>query len=364
MYPNGIAIIALNTHGVHTAQKIQAALAASTVNSTVYAPQKYAVEGVVAIPENQNLPQFITQIYNTTDAIVAVMAAGIIIREIAPHLQSKLVDPAVVCVDISGNFVISLLSGHYGGANQLTRLIVSGIGATPVITTASDTLGKQSVDDLARQLHIKIVNPASLVAVNSALVNGERLAAVLVGKVKFPAGVLRDYAVERAETVDEALRVLDGYDAGFIVCNEASVAVLVAGKPVTVLTPKRVVVGLGARKEITKAQVLDAIDEALSKVNLPVERVDGLVTVDIKKSSKSMIDAVAQLGFTLGFVSVDELGAFSHPELSPDSKIVQKNFGVGGVCERAALMATGKNNHLILKKLKHNGVTVAIATGE
>ena len=84
------------------------------------------------------------------DALVAVMATGIIIRAVAPYLESKLTDPAVIGVDAAGKFVISLLSGHYGGANELAKIIAQGIGGTAVITTASDATGKQSVDELAR----------------------------------------------------------------------------------------------------------------------------------------------------------------------------------------------------------------------
>ena len=120
------------------------------------------------------------------DGLVAVMATGIIIRAVAPHLESKLTDPAVIGVDATGKFVISLLSGHYGGANELARIIAKGIGGTAVITTASEVTGKQSVDELARTLHLTIQNPESLVAVNSAIVNGDHLVVVLVGDMEIP----------------------------------------------------------------------------------------------------------------------------------------------------------------------------------
>jgi cobalt-precorrin 5A hydrolase len=327
----------------------------------VYAPEKYSQKE--AVPLDKKLDVFVKEIYPKVDAFVGVMATGIIIRAVAPYLEGKLVDPAVIGVDASGKFVISLLSGHYGGANFLTKIIAEGIGATPVITTASDAMGKQSVDELARILHLIIVNPESLVAVNSAIVNGERLALVLVGNVKIPTDAACGYTVEKAENVEQAVEIMGNYDAGAIVTQKL-VEAKVFSKPVTILKPKKIIMGLGARKEVTQDQVLKAINTALSRANLPLERVDGLATVDIKKDTLDLVSAAQKLGLNLEFLTVAELGALKHEDLSPDSKLVEETIGVGGVCERAAIVKAGKNAHLILKKQKLNGVTVAIAEGE
>ncbi len=361
MYSNGIAVVAITRRGVETAVKIKQALTKAELPCVVYAPEKYLQKE--AVPLDKKLDVFIKEIYPKVDAIVAVMATGITIRAVAPFLEGKLVDPAVIGVDASGKFVISLLSGHYGGANLLTRIIAEGIGATPVITTASEALGKQSVDEFARILHLTIVNPESLVAVNSAIVNGERLALVLVGNVKIPTDTVCGYTVEKAENVKQAADIMGKYNAGAIVTQE-SVAANVFSKSVTVLKPKKIVMGLGARKEATEDQVLAAVSTALSRANLPLERIDSLATVDIKKDTRGLVSAAAKLGRNLEFVSVAELGALKHEDLSPDSKLVEETIGVGGVCERAAIIKAGKNAHLILKKQKLNGVTVAIAEGE
>ncbi len=97
---------------------------------------------------------------------------------------------------------------------------------------------------------------------------------------------------------------------------------------------------------------------------LPLASVDRFATVDIKRDSIPMLKAVEQLGKPLEFLSVEALRSVSYHGLSPDSKMVQEKIGVGGVCERAAIIAAGKNPKLILKKTKLNGVTVAIAEGE
>src|SRR3990170_2204077 len=196
MFSRGIAVVAITKQGVETALRIKEALTKQELASNVFAPAKYSQTGV--IPLDQKLGEFIKATYNRVDALVAVMATGIIIRAVASLLESKLVDPAVVGVDASGRFAISLLSGHYGGANNLTRLIADGIGATPVITTASDVMGKQSIDELARALHLKIENPESLVVVNSSIVNGEKLVIVMLGDARIPLARVLGFTIEKA----------------------------------------------------------------------------------------------------------------------------------------------------------------------
>jgi cobalt-precorrin 5A hydrolase len=361
MFSKGIAVVAITRRGVETALKIKNALNKLQLPCRVFAPKKYDQKG--AVPLDKKLGEFIKETYSKTSAIVAVMASGIIIRAVAPCLENKLVDPAVIGVDASGKFVISLLAGHYGGANELTRLIAAGIGATPVITTASDVMGKQSVDELARNLHLTIKNPESLAAVNAALVNGERLVLVVVGDMKIPTSTIWGYEVKKAESAVQAVEILNNFDAGALITKEA-VPTDKLTKPVTILTPKKITVGVGARRNSSENEIIEAVNSALARVGVPLERIDGLATVDIKKDSIGMIGAAKKLGLIWDFFSVDALRAFKHEDLSPDSKLVKEKIGVGGVCERAALITAGKNAKLILKKMKMNGVTVAIAEGE
>jgi cobalt-precorrin 5A hydrolase len=358
MYARGIAVVAITRHGVETALKIKEALDNAGLTCTVYAPKKYNQNGVV--PLDKNLAEFIKDTYRTVDALVAVMATGVVIRAVAPYLESKLTDPAVIGVDAAGKFVISLLSGHYGGANELARVIAKGIGGTAVITTASDVTGKQSVDELARALHLTIQNPESLVAVNVAIVNGDRLVLVLIGDVEIPTNQVGCYEIKKAQNTAQAFEIINDYDAGVVVTREPlSIDKFV--KPITILRTKHVVVGLGARKDSSADNIIEAVVTALERVHAPLASVNRFATVEIKRSSPAMLKAVEQLGKPLEFLSVDELRSLSHKDLSPDSKMVQEKIGVGGVCERAALLVAGKNSRLILKKTKLNGVTVAIA---
>jgi cobalt-precorrin 5A hydrolase len=361
MYIHKVAVVAVTSQGVETALKIKATLTEAGLSVNVYAPQKYVRGGVMAV--SGEFAEVLHYAFRVADALVAVMATGIVIRALAPVLKGKLVDPAVVGVDAAGKFAISLLSGHYGGANQLTKLVADGIGATAVITTASDSLGKQGVDELAKTLHLTILNPESLVAVNAALVNGKQVALIKVGALNVPVNEVHGYVVETVQTFEQATEAASNYDAAAIITDKQ----VIMGKnatPLTILKPKTVIAGVGARKIVNPDHVVQAIQTALSKADLAVERVDGLATVDIKKESQSLLDAAAHLGLTFNFFTVTELAAIQSAELSADSEMVKEKIGVGGVCERAALLRAGKNAHLILKKMKLNGVTVAVAEGE
>jgi len=171
------------------------------------------------------------------------------------------------------------------------------------------------------------------------------------------------FQVEKTRSAEEAARIVSNYDAGAIITSEP-VSDSMFRKPVTILMPKTIIVGLGARKDATETAMIEAVKFALTKVNVPLERVGGLATVSIKKDSENMTNAARALGLTLDFLDVEKLRAFKHEDLSPDSEIVQRRIGVGGVCERAALIKAGKNAKLIQKKMKLNGVTVAVAEGE
>ena len=361
MYERGIAVVAITRRGVETGLKIKEALTCAGITSIVYSPKKYTQHGVVAL--DKKLADFIKDTYGMVDGLVGVMATGIIIRAVSPRLESKLTDPAVIGVDVTGKFVISLLSGHYGGANELAKIIATGIGGTPVITTASEVTGKQSVDELAKNLHLTIQNPESLVAVNAAIVNGDRLVIILIGEVNIPINQIGGYEMKKAQDGAQALEIINNYDAGVIVTREPlSIAKFV--KPFTILRAKTIVVGLGARKDSSADSIIEAVDIALERVHVPLESVKSFATVDIKRSSTEMLKAVEKMSRPFEFLSVDALRSLNHKDLSPDSAMVQEKIGVGGVCERAALLIAGENSKLVLKKTKLNGVTVAIAEGE
>lgn len=361
MYSKGIAVIAITRNGVETALKINNALTSCNLLSKVYAPSKYAQEGVISF--ESKLESFMKDTYHVVSAVVGVMATGVLIRAIAPNLENKLVDPAVVCIDASGKFVISLLSGHYGGANELTNIIAQRIGATPVITTASEVTGKPSVEDVARILQLTIANPESTSLVNAAITNGDRVVLVKIGEINLAVGQLASLEFKQVETPQQALQMVSEYDAGIIITKEA-LPVTTFVKPITIFKMQRVTIGLGILKEVTTDEILRTITSTLKENKIPFDRITGIATVDINQDSQNMRNASVTLGFELKFLSPKELEDFIHEDLSPLSNTKQETIEIENLCERAALFGAGKNSHLLLKNITRNGVIIALASGE
>lgn len=363
MFERGVAVIYVTLKGSEVAHRIASALRVSGIKCTVFAPEKYAREGEQ--PLKGSLSDGIKDIFERFDAIVGVMAAGILIRVLAPLLRGKLTDPAVVCVDVAGRFAVSLLSGHLGGANHLARLIATGIGAVPVITTGSDAVGRRSVEEIARYLHCDILNPENLVNINTLIVNGQRITLLFLDfePSKVPNS-LYGYEAFVVKNLEEAHTLLNKFDGGILVVRDAFNISIDFEKPVVLMKPRRIVVGVGARRDVSPREVLEAVKKGLEAVNVPLAFVQALATIDIKKGSEGIITAGKLLEIPVHFISVDEIRKFDHEDLTSNSEAVKKYIGVGGVCERTALIAAGRDARLILKKVKFGRITVAVAEAE
>lgn len=133
------AILAFSAKGVATAQRIARTMSEQGYSCSVYAPEKHACPGVLAL--EGGIGKQTGALFGVCDALVYVGACGIAVRSIAPYIKNKAVDPAVVCVDETARFVISLLSGHIGGGNRLAETLANAIGAQAVVTTATDVNG-------------------------------------------------------------------------------------------------------------------------------------------------------------------------------------------------------------------------------
>ena len=252
---------------------------------------------------------FVEEIFTKFDALIFICATGIVVRMIAAHIVSKLSDPAVIVIDERGRNVISLLSGHVGGANDLTLKISAQIKANPVITTATDVEEKFSADNFASKFGLLPEPKDAIKAINTAILHGEEI-------------------------------------------------FLTAGDIRLNLTPKNLICGIGCRRGVTIEKISRAVNDACKIINQPVERIKIFATVDIKRDEKGLIDFVKNLGREIKFFSVNELSEKISEYKLEESEFVKKNIGIGNVCEAAALcVAHGK---FALPKTKFNEVTVAL----
>lgn len=175
-----IAVVSITKHGIALAAKVVAALP----GAQLFAPEKFRAEAEASAPGAAHcyegkVGDQIPALFSTFDGIVAIVSLGAVVRLIAPHLGSKETDPAVVVVDEAGKFAIPVLSGHLGGANALAGHLATALGATPVLTTASDARQTLAVDLLGRELGWKFeAIHDELVRASAAVVNDEPVALV------------------------------------------------------------------------------------------------------------------------------------------------------------------------------------------
>lgn len=291
---------------------------------------------------HKNVINTINDIFDKYDCIIGIMASGIMVRSIAPHVNSKLSDPAVLLIDDNANFVISLLSGHFGGANDLTTKIAKILNSTPVITTSTDVNNKIGIDSIAKRYYCYLENPKNIKYINRALINNDTVDLYLPSKY--------DYIVDEHIEKSYSIHFDDAYDS----------IVSIADNHEVILKPKQMVMGIGARKDISTFKVETAIHEACNIMEIPVSRIDFFATADVKKDEKGIVENIKKLNKELKIISMEEIKSYQNDECSK-SDFVMKQFGVRGVCEPTALIANGDDSHLIFKKTAYDGVTIAVS---
>ncbi len=291
---------------------------------------------------HKNVKKTLQFVFGEYNCIIGIMATGIMVRNICRLLGSKMEDPAVLVMDDAEKHVISLLSGHFGGANEITKKIAEITGADPVITTATDIHCKLGIDSLAKKYYLDIENPEKIKGVNSALVSDE-----------FP----ELFIPQKFSFISDDPQVKSSYNI-FKSTNNDFKAVFEDIE--VILRPKRFVVGIGARRNIPKKNIEIAIRCAMDTLKLPVERIDVISTGEMKRDEKGIIEVVSKFNIPLEIIPLDELKNFDYSGYSKSS-FVKKKFGIYGVCEPAALIAAGRSSRLIFKKTSFNGVTIAIA---
>lgn len=287
---------------------------------------------------NCTLAQFTQTAFESSDALLFVGAVGIAVRAVAPHLNSKASDPAVLSVDELGRFVIPLAGGHIGGGNRLAERIAEQIGATPVVTTATDINGVFAVDSWAVSQKLVVMNPPAIKRVSSALLAGQSVSLFSAFPVsgELPAGV-------RFAKKEEADVVIDLFPP--------------ERKEMLFLVPKALVLGIGCRKGISEQAVKAAVEQVLSAHHLPVKAVCGVYSIDLKAEEPGLTSYCKKHGFPFQTFSAEQLaalkGAFSA------SAFVCGVTGVDNVCERSAVLGSGGT--LLVEKQVCHGVTVAAA---
>lgn len=335
-------------------------------------PTGDTVEMSVSLSDDEEKPES----DRPCDAIIFVGATGIAVRAIAPFIHGKAVDPAVLVIDEAGRYVISLLSGHLGGANALARTAAALIEAEPIITTATDAESAFAVDTFAKENGFLLTDLRKAKEVSAKVLRGEKL--------RIYSDIPMERLVQRPARHEAELVPAQDIDHADIIISYRTRILKPASEPNVDDRPvkasetqhplekmsqgiglrliaKRVHVGLGARKGVTQAEVAAAVATCLEDAGIDPRAVVDLVSIDLKKQEAGILAYSYERGVPFVTYTAEELrtveGAFA------GSNFVQSVTGVANVCERAAAFAAGRSGHaeVLVHKTIHGNVTTAVA---
>jgi precorrin-4 C11-methyltransferase len=286
---------------------------------------------------------------------VFIMSTGIVVRLIASCIRNKTTDPAVVVVDEIGRHVVSLVSGHLGGANSLAIKVAGLIGAEPVITTATDVNQTPAIDMLAKQHNLFIENPEAIKNINMAFITGKKF------YLHDPYKLLRDSInpsyIFRAH-------ILTDFKKGQITGNEDIHSVFIddaladLSKKMLILRPGSLVAGIGCNRNTTVKEIKEFLEKVLEESKLAISSLISIATINLKADEPGLIAFAEELKLPISFYDKEELNRADG--IKSPSDMVEKHTGVKSVCEAAAILAS-KNGKLIVPKHSTQNVTVAIA---
>ena len=335
------AILCFSLTGYETGRRLMTGLQEMGWQAALDAKSKYLPESITISHQ-----AWTEQKFREADAVIFVGACGIAVRSIAPFVKSKKTDTAVLVIDECGKFVISLLSGHLGGANELAVRAGEILEAQPVVTTATDLHGRFAVDVFSRKNGCSIFHMKAAKGVSAALLAGRQVGfySEFPYEGELPEGlVLCDIQEESKPEIGIAVTVYRN------VLPFASTVQIV---------PRVVTMGIGCKKDKEPQAVLETASESLKTSGIYREAISALASVDLKKEEPALLALSEKWQVPFETYSGEELRAVSG-EFTP-SDFVKKVTGVDNVCERSAVLASG-HGHLIQNKTCGCGVTTAMA---
>ena len=329
-----IGIISISKQG----NALSAKLAGLLGNTTCYTLAKWNLPDF--LPINGKLKDFCGEVFHKHESLIFIMASGIVVRSIAPWIKDKKTDPAVVVIDDKGKNVISLLSGHLGGANSLCQHIAAKISAHPVITTASDVNKLPSVDMLAKSKNLTIDSMEDARHITAMIVNRENIELV------------DDFAIFN-KTV---MPIPDGESAGkIIITNRKKVN---ESKPHAKLIIRNIVLGIGCKKDTEPTHLFDFVNDTIERYNIDIRSLKSIASIALKENEKAILEVAEKLNCQLKFYSAETLQKVDN--LFEGSAFVLSTVGVASVSTTAAYVAGKEQGNFIVKKDKRNGMTISI----
>lgn len=343
-----VAILAITKNGI----KIATTIKQFFPGWEIFAPSKFQ-DNIAATWYEEQTSVKAAELFGKFDGLVCLFSLGAVIRLVSPFLKDKKTDPAVIVIDDKASFVISALSGHLGGANELTEEIAKKLGATPVVTTAADVNKTIPVDLVGKEFGWKIEDDSNVTRISAFMVNEEKIGVYQdVGeknwwKAELPKNV----------TVYQSIDELAQSDSkAYLIISDRVIDDVIAKKSV-IYRPQSLVAGIGLHGDTTKEKIKESLCESLSKHGLSLQSIARLVSIKKPNDVQGLIDAAKDLQIPLEYFDRDELAKMTIPN---PSEVVQAYEGTPSVSEAAAIKSSG--GQLVVEKQKFPpDLTIAIA---
>lgn len=384
-----ISIICFTLTGQQTGEKLKKALEKQKHAVSLYAKSKYISDSI-----KESTKEWAGEQFESADGIIFIGATGIAVRSIAPYVASKKTDPAVLVTDECGKFVISLLSGHLGGANELALQAAEALQAVPVVTTATDMEGKFAVDVFAKKNNCHIFRMKEAKEVSAALLAGEKVGfySEFPWEGELPDGLVNCCGLRNEISSETDLAAMEAkLESASDLFPKVGIAVTIHKNctpflSTTHVVPQAVALGMGCRKNKEVQAVEKAAFTCLEENQIYPQAVACLASIDIKKEEPGLLALAEKMGIPFETFSSEELlgvkGEFTA------SSFVSRTVGVDNVCERSALKAAqdriclntgripernqtkpgtrrgGEHCRLIQRKQAADGVTAALVLAD
>jgi cobalt-precorrin 5A hydrolase len=344
-----VAILAITKNGIRIATRIKQLFP----SWEVFVPSKFQDNTISVTWYEEQTSAKIEELFGKFDGLVCIFSLGAVIRLVAPFLKDKKTDPAVIVIDDKASFVISALSGHLGGANELTEEIAKKLGAVSVVTTAADVNKTIPVDLVGKEFGWKIDDDSNVTRISALMVNEEKIG------VYQDAGEKNWWKTELPKnvTVCKSIEELARSDSkAYLIISDRIINDNVVKKSV-IYRPQTLVVGIGLHGDTTKEKIKECLGESLSKHGLSLLSIARLVSIKKPKDVQGLIDAAKDLQIPLEYFDRDELAKITIPN---PSEMVQAYEGTPSVSEAAAIKSSG--GRLVVEKQKFPpDLTIAIA---
>lgn len=291
-----------------------------------------------------NVKTILKENWQTAEAFIFISSTGIAVRMIKDFIKTKDQDPAIIVIDDTGKNVISLLSGHLGGANDLTRTLAEFLGANPVITTSTDNHGIEAVDSFARTNDYRLADKNKILPISKLMLEGKT-----IGFYSEADKVIDYNHIKVLENLDD----LSGLDGLIVVSNKIERDLPI---PSIYLHPKNLNLGIGCRRDTPGEKIISFIKDQLNDLGLSFYSIKKIGSVEAKRDEVGIQEATDYFKVEKKIFSNDQIKTVE--DKFDKSDFVKKTIGVYSVAEPCAYLLGGR---LLTKRLKKDGITLAIS---